>query len=173
MLTDRLDYKKIFVTASFLVILIFPLFYPVNVDAQGGRIPGLPGGGLDVDPECANVGGVPIPSAFCDPGGGAQSGGGRFGFFCGLFGFCGPAGETTAIGVILNVINLLLAISAILAVLFVIISGIKYILAGGNQETAESAKKSLGHAVLGLAIIILSFVIIRVLAEALIYGNVM
>ena len=99
----------------------------------------------------------------------------EFGGACGLTGqilnLCGPAGQSTVTGLILTIISMLLAVTGLLAVLFLIIGGLRYITAHGNEEQAEGAKKTLQHAVIGLIIVILSFVIIRIIANALIYNQ--
>src|SRR3989338_8159527 len=82
--------------------------------------------------------------------------------------FGGACGLT---GLILTIISMLLAVTGLLAVLFLIIGGLHYITAHGNEEQAEGAKKTLQHAVIGLIIVILSFVIIRIIANALIYNQ--
>lgn len=79
----------------------------------------------------------------------------------------GPAGELTASGLVLSVISIALWIVGLLAVLFVIVGGFRYITAHGNEEQAEAAKKTIIHAITGILIVILSFVIIRILANAL------
>lgn len=84
----------------------------------------------------------------------------------------GPAGNISITGVILTLINISLLIVGLLSVLFVIIGGFRYVLAHGNEEQAEGAKKTILHAVTGLVIVILSFVIVRVISSALITGNV-
>lgn len=73
---------------------------------------------------------------------------------------------------ILRVINILLAIAGLVAVIFLIIGGFRYITAGGNEETAESGKRTILNAIIGIVIIILSFVIVRVISNALIGGSV-
>lgn len=86
------------------------------------------------------------------------------------FGF-GPAGEFTVTGLILSLINVLLLIAGTLAVLFLIIGGFRYITAHGNEEQAEGAKKTILHSIIGLIVIILSFVIVNVISRALIVGR--
>ena len=83
----------------------------------------------------------------------------------------GPSGNLSATGLILSFIDILLLISGILAVLFIIIGGIRYIIAHGNEEQAESAKKTILHAIIGLVVVILAFVIVRVISNALILGS--
>lgn len=97
-------------------------------------------------------------------------------FECGaivtIFFGCGPAGATTASQLIYSIINILLAIVGLLSVLFVIIGGLRYVTAHSNEEQAAAAKKTIVNAIIGIAIVILSFVIIRVIAEALLSGTV-
>lgn len=104
---------------------------------------------------------VPVP----DPGFGSC------GLLGSLLGFCSPAGAQTATQLILGLIGIALVITGFLTVLFVIIGGFRYITAHGNEEQAEGAKKTLTHALIGLVIVILSFVMVRVIANALIFGR--
>jgi len=82
-----------------------------------------------------------------------------------------PAGQGTVSGLILSAINILLLIVGLLAVLFVIIGGIRYVTAHGNEEQAEGAKKTIIHAVVGIVIVVLSFVIIRIIVNALVFSR--
>ncbi len=88
-----------------------------------------------------------------------------------LFFIGGPAGSLSASQLIIGVINILLAIVGLLSVLFIIIGGFRYVTAHGDEEQAESAKKTILHALLGLLIVILSFVMVRVIVEALVYNR--
>ena len=63
--------------------------------------------------------------------------------------------------VIIKIINIILGFSAALAVLFLIIGGIRYIISQGNAEAMESAKKTLLYAIIGLLVIVLSLVILN------------
>jgi len=69
--------------------------------------------------------------------------------------------------VIENVTNWVLGIAGSLAVLFIIISGIRYITSAGNQAQHEAAKKNLTSAIIGLVIILISFVIVQVISRVL------
>ncbi|PIZ00399.1 hypothetical protein COY62_02755, partial [bacterium (Candidatus Howlettbacteria) CG_4_10_14_0_8_um_filter_40_9] len=60
-----------------------------------------------------------------------------------------------------NIVNYILLFAAAIAVLFLIIGGIKYIVSQGNEKAVESSKHTILYAVIGLLIIILSFVIVR------------
>jgi len=63
--------------------------------------------------------------------------------------------------------NVLLPIVGLIAVLFIIIGGFRYITSAGNEEQAEGAKKTLTNAIIGLVIVILSYVIVAVIANQL------
>lgn len=80
-------------------------------------------------------------------------------------------GQNTATQIIIRVIEILLAIAGLVAVIFLIIGGFRYITAGGNEETAEAAKKTITNAIIGVVVIILAFVIVRVISNALIGGT--
>lgn len=78
------------------------------------------------------------------------------------------AGQNTATQIIIRVIQILLAIAGLVAVIFLIVGGFRYIISGGNEETAETAKKTIINAIIGVVVIILAFVIVRVIANALV-----
>jgi hypothetical protein len=79
----------------------------------------------------------------------------------------GLGAETTLTGFILRVINIALALAGLIAVLFMIIGGFRYITAGGNTDSAELGKKTILNSVIGIIVIILSFVIVRVVSNTL------
>ncbi|OGE74005.1 MAG: hypothetical protein A3I07_03765 [Candidatus Doudnabacteria bacterium RIFCSPLOWO2_02_FULL_42_9] len=79
--------------------------------------------------------------------------------------------QTSITDFIMNIINIALTVAGLIAVLFLIIGGFRYITSAGNEETAENAKKIIINAIIGIVIIILSFVIVRVISEALVRGN--
>jgi len=74
--------------------------------------------------------------------------------------------DTNVSGLLFRVIQIMLAIAGLVAVIFLIIGGFRYITAGGNEEASEAAKKTITNAIIGVVIIILSFVIVRVVANA-------
>lgn len=65
----------------------------------------------------------------------------------------------------LEIIQVILGAVGIIAVLFLIIGGFEYILSGANEELAERGKKTIRNAILGLIIVILSYVIVTVVAN--------
>lgn len=61
------------------------------------------------------------------------------------------------------VFNFLIAIVGGLAVIFIVIGGIRYILAGGDPKATDSAKNQITGALIGLIIALLAVVIIKVI----------
>ncbi|MCL5433146.1 MAG: pilin [Patescibacteria group bacterium] len=66
--------------------------------------------------------------------------------------------------VIQNAINWILILAGVVALILVIIAGIKLITSSGDAKQVEGAKKTLTYAIIGLVVIMLSFFIIRVIA---------
>jgi len=90
----------------------------------------------------------------------------------GLFGAGGgPAGQITIGGLISIVVQLMLLIAASIAVIFLMLGGYRYVIARGNEEATEAAKKTMTGAVWGLIIIVMAFAIIRIIAAILIEGQ--
>lgn len=67
--------------------------------------------------------------------------------------------------VVAAVINILLRLSAILAVFFVIYGGVQYILSQGSPEKTDQARKTIISAMVGLGIAITASLIIGFLAS--------
>jgi hypothetical protein len=76
-------------------------------------------------------------------------------------------GQTTATGLIATAIRLLLYFAGIIAVLFLIIGGYYYLTARGNEEQATKGRQTLIYALLGLSIVILSYVIVTAITNQL------
>lgn len=64
-------------------------------------------------------------------------------------------------------VRVVLAVVGILAVAYLIYGGFRYITSAGNEEATESAKNIIKSAVIGLIIVIFSFVIVIVISNAL------
>ncbi|MFH1012395.1 MAG: pilin [Candidatus Peregrinibacteria bacterium] len=78
-----------------------------------------------------------------------------------------PAGRATDASVEAKVVdifnfatNLILYASGAVAVLLLIIGGIRYIVSFGNQEQTDAAKKTIKFAVIGLVVVILAYAIV-------------
>jgi hypothetical protein len=64
-----------------------------------------------------------------------------------------------------NVIRAALMFAGVIALFFIILSGIKMITSGGDPKAVESAKKTLTFAIIGLVIVLLSFFIVFLVAN--------
>jgi hypothetical protein len=61
-----------------------------------------------------------------------------------------------------NVVGALMIFSGVAAVIFIVFAGIKFITSGGDPIKVEGAKKTMTFAIIGLVIVLLSFVILKV-----------
>lgn len=80
---------------------------------------------------------------------------------CEVAGNCKAAPGKTLTDTIRTIINLLSVIGGVLAVIFIIVGGLKYITSAGKQENVASAKNTLVYAVIGLIVVALSQIIVR------------
>ena len=90
---------------------------------------------------------------------------------------CGPAlgipcnpldGTVSSISdAIIIVIKYLLSIIGIITLIFIVISGIKYVSSFGNEEKMKSAKDALYSSALGLALALMAYVILEVIVGIL------
>ena len=68
--------------------------------------------------------------------------------------FGNPISSTTIEGVLSSVMSYLKGIAGTIAVIFIIIGGVMYMLSAGDKDMAERAKKTLVYAMAGLAIVV-------------------
>ncbi len=80
-------------------------------------------------------------------------------------GFSGSSNTVT--GVIIRVVQIALSLAGLIAILFLIIGGFRYVTAAGNEDASETAKKTILNAIIGIIVIILAYVILRVIENAL------
>ena len=73
-------------------------------------------------------------------------------------------------GELMTIIQTGLAVVGLIAVGFLIYGGFQYVTSAGNDESAEGAKKTIQNAIIGLVVVILSYIIVTVIANALIGG---
>ncbi len=73
--------------------------------------------------------------------------------------------ETSFSQLVTFVINIMLGIAFVVAVLFLIIGGFQYITSAGNEEAAEKGKGTVVNALIGIVIIILSYVMVNVVSN--------
>lgn len=76
-----------------------------------------------------------------------------------------PSGSTNATGLISNLtdnlVGFLFLIGGILAVIYLLWSGLQYITAGGSPDKAKVARQGIINAVIGIVIMMATFAIIR------------
>ena len=61
------------------------------------------------------------------------------------------------------IIQILIAAAGAIGFIFIVIAGIKYVTASGDPKKIASASSALLYAIIGIAVAILAFVIVRVL----------
>lgn len=83
----------------------------------------------------------------------------------------GVASSTTIGTLATLIIRVLLTLSGMVAVVLIIIGGFQFILSRGNEEAATKGKKTLTYAVIGLIVVIMSFVIVSVVTGTLTNDN--
>lgn len=63
-----------------------------------------------------------------------------------------------------NTIRAALLFAGIVTLFFIILSGIKLVTSGGDPKAVEAARKTLTYAIVGLVIVLVSFLIINIIA---------
>lgn len=75
-------------------------------------------------------------------------------------------------GIFRQVTNTILYIVGIVAVIMLIIGGIRYVVSGGDSKKVTDAKNTVLYAIIGLVICFLAFAIVNFVINALPSGNV-
>jgi amino acid transporter len=78
------------------------------------------------------------------------------------------SGQNTFAGVAGLMLNLILAISGMVGIMYLVLGGTQYMMSGASEELAKSGKKRVQNAIIGLIIIILSYTIITVVFNTLV-----
>jgi type IV secretory pathway VirB2 component (pilin) len=81
-------------------------------------------------------------------------------------GFKGTASGDDLLGSITDIVNVLLTLAAVIAVIFVIIGGVRYITSQGDEDASLLAKNTIIFAIIGVIVIALSAVIVNFLLGA-------
>lgn len=80
---------------------------------------------------------------------------------------CGAAIQDEAPDIVKNVINVILIILGMVAVIMIIIGGIRYTTSNGDSSQIKSAKDTILYAVVGLVVAIFAFAIVNFILERL------
>jgi hypothetical protein len=94
------------------------------------------------------------------------------GFFTNLFGCTGAAGGSSNVVCILRaVLMFILSIAFIVAVIFLVIGGFRYITSQGNEEGIEKAKGTITNAIIGIVVIVLAWIILTIVLNLVSSGT--
>ena len=106
------------------------------------------------------------------PGGGGGTNT-RDGFTLDSFNFLNPFRPTTNQGaedavnsVFGQIVGIVLTIAAIVAFFYLVVSGFQYITAGGDAAKAQTARQGIVNALIGIVVILVSYIILRYVATA-------
>lgn len=72
---------------------------------------------------------------------------------------------------ILSVIRILIGLLLSITVLFIILGGYQYVTSAGNEEQAKRGRRTLTYAIIGLVVVILSYVIVNTVSGAIDSNN--
>lgn len=78
----------------------------------------------------------------------------------------GGVAKGALIPAVLQIVNWLLALVALVAALYLLYGGLLYITSAGDQTKADKAKNTILYALVGLVVIALSFVIVNFVVSA-------
>jgi hypothetical protein len=86
-----------------------------------------------------------------------------------IAGTCLPKGSINTVSdIVMTALNVLILIVGLIAIVFVVIGGYRYITASGNDEQIKAAKGTILNALIGLAVVILAAALVRIVASAIV-----
>ncbi|USN96555.1 MAG: hypothetical protein H6797_05860 [Candidatus Nomurabacteria bacterium] len=110
---------------------------------------------------------MPVPAMAINvfqncPGGGAGGAttGGGASSSAGQSQICGATGDSFT-SIMTNIINMILFVLGIVAVIMIIIGGIRYTTSNGDSQQIKSAKDTVLYAVIGLVVAIMAYAIVN------------
>lgn len=74
---------------------------------------------------------------------------------------CTKAGQANLTQVVKTIVNVLLYVIGVIAVVVIIIGGIRYTTSGGNAASVSAAKNTILYAVIGLVVALLAYAIVN------------
>lgn len=80
---------------------------------------------------------------------------------------CAKQGSGDLLGVIKNIINVLLTIGGVVAVIMIIVGGIRFMVSTGDQSKIKAARDTILYSVIGLVVTILAFAIVNFVIDKL------
>ncbi len=76
-------------------------------------------------------------------------------------GSCNTSGSNNLQGFIKNIINILLFIIGAIAVIMIVIGGLRYVISGGDSSQTKSARDTVLYAVIGLIVATMAYAIVN------------
>ena len=67
---------------------------------------------------------------------------------------------------LVKIIQILLAVAFLISVLFLVYGGFQYVFSAGSDDKAKAGRKTVLNSLIGIAIIILSYVIVQIVVRA-------
>lgn len=128
--------KKILASLSLVSLLVLPGLVPVAVSAQADCINNPNGGGIQ---SCLDSGACQTDTTGCTQ----------------------QAPTDKVNGIIRLVINIFSLVVGVIAVIMIIIGGLKYITSGGDSGNVSGAKNTILYAIIGLVVVALAQIIVR------------
>ena len=74
----------------------------------------------------------------------------------------GQDSDVGVVGTVTNIVNVVLGLLGLIAVIIILIGGFKWMTARGAEEKVEKAKDTIKYGLIGLAIILLAYLIVRI-----------
>jgi len=74
-------------------------------------------------------------------------------------------------GIVSNTIEIFFALAGVIALFYLILGGYNYIASAGNPESVEGAKATITNAIIGLIVVLISYLVISFLLERLGVGS--
>ena len=116
--------------------------------------------GVTLVPLAASVGAVNVFEKGC-PGGSAPTASGADGSSSGGATICGATSKDKAQDIVKTVINSILLILGMIAVVMIVIGGIRYTTSNGDASNVKAAKDTILYAVVGLVVALLAYAIVN------------
>jgi hypothetical protein len=69
-------------------------------------------------------------------------------------------------GTVYGIIQIVLSVVGLIAVAYIIYGGFRYVTSAGDEKAVGEAKKTILNAIIGLIVVILSYVLVRVVTNA-------
>jgi glucose uptake protein GlcU len=137
-------FTSLTLTLGLMVSLLVPVFTPALASAQTTPAGGTGSGGSGINPfgGCQAAAGV----------GGDSS-------------VCVAAGKQDFTTLMKNIINTILLVLGMIAVIMIIIGGIRYTTSNGESAQITSAKNTILYAVVGLVVAILAYAIVNFVVQ--------